>query len=100
MGENFTASYTTPFWYKKLLNSPTPHNKSIYKRYKNTLTKLIRTAKQQYLCKKFNQEKGNVKGTWKLINSLLSKSKIKQNTSYFVNNDVRVSNDEDYSKCF
>ena len=46
-----------------------------YKNYRNQVTNMIRTAKQRYYLQKFNQMKDNIKGTWRLINSILCPNK-------------------------
>ena len=40
-------------------------------RYKNILTHVIRKSKQNYYAKQFDKTKGNIKGTWKVVNSVL-----------------------------
>ena len=79
------------YLYNKYLKNPTLQNKQDYTQYKNNLTGLI---------KKCNQEKNNIKGTWKLINSLLSKTKSKTNPSYFVHNGVKINDDGDIANAF
>lgn len=82
--------------YKKFLKTRTLHNKSIYTLYKNRLNTVVKLAKKNYLCTKFNQEKNNIKGTWKLINSLLNKHKPSLNPTYFCtddNNKITASKD-------
>ena len=86
--------------YNKYLKNPTLQNKQDYTQYKNNLTDLIKTAKKNYLNRKFNQEKNNIIGTWKLINSLLSKTKSKTNPSYFVHNGVKINDDGDIANAF
>jgi hypothetical protein len=63
--------------HKKLLSSPNPARKSYYKKYRNKLNHLIRTAKRTYYDNRFNLAKTNLKETWKLINEVINKSKRK-----------------------
>ena len=42
-----------------------------YKQYRNYVTSRIRLAKQQYYSQKFHSLRGDIKKTWKLINSIL-----------------------------
>ena len=62
-------------------------DKSCYTKCRNKLNSLIKVAKKTYLSYK---EKCNIKGTWKLINSLLNKSQPKHNPSYFVHDNMEV----------
>ena len=88
------------YLYKKFLKNPTLQNKSCYTVYKNKLYSLIRISKKNYLSKKFNQEKGNVKGTWKLINSLLNKNRQKANPSYFIQDEKRIDDNKEIADSF
>ena len=44
-----------------------------YNNYKNNLCKVIRKSKRDYFINKFNSCKNDIKGSWKIINSILSK---------------------------
>ena len=41
-----------------------------YNRHRNTVTALIRNKRRDYYANKFTELKDNLKGTWKLINSV------------------------------
>ena len=41
-----------------------------------------------------------MKGTWKLINSLLNKNKQKPNPSYFIQDDMRIDDSKDIADTF
>ena len=43
-----------------------------YKKYRNKLNTLLRLAKQSYYCDLLDQEKNNIKNTWKVLNSIIS----------------------------
>jgi exonuclease III len=87
--------------YKKFLRNPNNQNKSIYTLYKNKLNALIKISKKNYLNKKFEQENGNIKGTWKLINSLLNKGKPNSNPSYVVKEDcVKLEDNKEIADAF
>ena len=55
--------------YKQFKNGTVNFN--IYNNYKNYLTKTLRKAKVDYYHSKFNQNRGNIKKTWREINSLI-----------------------------
>ena len=44
-----------------------------YNNYKNNLCRVIRKSKRDYFIKKINSCKNDIKGSWKIINSILSK---------------------------
>ena len=44
-----------------------------YNNYKNNLCRVIRKSKRDYFINKFNSCKNDIKGSWKIINSILSK---------------------------
>ena len=46
-----------------------------YKKNKNKLTKILRLAEKQYFDKLLEEHKNNTKGTWKILNYLISKKK-------------------------
>ena len=88
------------FLYKKFLKNTTLQNKSTYTLYKNKLNSLIRTSKKRYFSSQFETRKGNVKGTWNVINSVLNKGKHKPNPSYIIQDGVTIEGDKDISDAF
>ena len=66
-------------------------NEELYTRYKNfrfELRKLIKIAKRNYYCKKFESVQGNMKKTWQLINELRGKSKTNIKASFIIDGQV------------
>ena len=59
--------------YQRYISHPTECNRSKYVHDKNILTNIIHKFKQNYNAKQFDKAKGtcNIKGTWKVINSVL-----------------------------
>ena len=53
--------------YKKYLSSPTSLNETNYKKHRNQFNKFKEATKKSYYDEKFNEHKGNLKLTWKLI---------------------------------
>ena len=68
--------------------------------YKIKLNSLIRLSQKNYLSKRFTQEKNNIKGTWKLINSLLNKRKQKSNPTFFVKDEIKITSSKDIADAF
>jgi hypothetical protein len=77
--------------YRKFLRSPSEANRLIFTKYKNSLTTILRSAKQAYFSNQFEKEKNNTRNTWKVINSVL-----KNNTSIRISsinvNDQSINN--------
>ena len=88
------------FYIKKFLKNTTLQNKSTYTLYKNKLNSLIRTSKKRYFSSQFETRKGNVKGTWNVINSVLNKGKHKPNPSYIIQDGVTIEGDKEISDAF
>lgn len=53
--------------YKKFIKNPNEGNESIYKTYRNKFNKIKNAAKKYYYNKEFNEHKGNLRYSWKLI---------------------------------
>ena len=77
-------------------------NKGIYTLYKNEINSLIRISKKRYFNSQFEINKGNIKGTWNVINSVLNKQKFKSNPSSIVDDDggVTIEGDNTTSGAF
>ena len=57
--------------------------KKTYKKYRNRLKLIIKTAKKQYYKEKLFNNSGNPKITWKIINDLINKTKSSKLPNYF-----------------
>ena len=73
------------------MRNPTANNKS---------SPLIKTAKKNYQYTKCNEVKGNIKGSWKVINSLLNKRKQNINTSYFFQDGNEINDNKEIAEAF
>ena len=79
--------------YKRFLANPTSYREKLYKSYKNKLTHSLRVAKRLYYNKKLDEYKSNAKSTWKLLNDLINKKKIKcKLPSIFKSNEEEIFN--------
>ena len=66
---------------------------SYNKSYKNKLTHSLCVAKRPYYNKKLDEYKSNAKSTWKLLNDLINKKKIKcKLPSIFKSNEEEICN--------
>ena len=64
--------------YRQFLKKRTDECESKYKRYKNKLTSILRYCEKQYYTDILYLNKGNIKETWKIINSLINKQSKKK----------------------
>ena len=46
-----------------------------YKKYKNKLTNIIRNCEKQFYSIELQKKENNIRGTWKVLNKILSKNK-------------------------
>ena len=76
--------------YKKFVKKPITYG-AIYRKYRNSLTKIIKTSKNRYYHKKFNDVKGNIKQTWKILNNMLGKNHYSQNNIFNVEGNVSTN---------
>ena len=75
--------------YKKSLNNSV--FKLEYINYRNTLNNTIRKAKSDFYHKQINENKNNLKRMWSTINSIINRSKAKNNSETF-NIDINYAN--------
>ena len=59
--------------YLKFLKKRTEECETKYKRYKNKLTAIMRYCEKEYYTDMLVVHKGNIKETWKILNSLINK---------------------------
>ena len=67
--------------YSKFIRKRNETNHTNYTRYRNVLTKVLRIAKRNYYYTQFENEKNNVKNTWKIIHSVLNKQPVSKKIS-------------------
>ena len=61
--------------YKYFLKSRSKQSEYKYKTYKNKLTSILRKCEKNYNTRLLELNKGNLKETWKLLNSIINKKK-------------------------
>ena len=87
--------------YKKFIKNPNERNESIYKTYRNKFNKIEKAAKKHYYNNKFNEHKGNLKYSWKLIKEILNKNKFKMELpDNFKEDDILISDPVEISNKF
>ena len=72
-----------------------------YKRYKNKLTGILRYCEKQHYTELLEKNKGNIKETWKIINSLINKKT--NGTTYpteFRSNGTTITGSKNIANCF
>ena len=63
--------------YKRFLKSRSGVAEVRYKSYKNKLTSILRQCEKEYYSNLLEENKQNIKETWKIINKLLNKKSTK-----------------------
>ena len=72
-----------------------------YKAYKNKLTSVLRNCETNDYIKLLEQEKNNVEGTWKILNTIIRKGKRCSNyPDSFIHNGATVKNKKDIANGF
>ena len=61
--------------YVKFKTNPTLHIENKYKKYENKLTNIIRNCEKQFYSIELQKTENNIRGTWKVLNKILSKNK-------------------------
>lgn len=56
---------------KDFVRSRTQSSEKKYKSYKNKLTSILRKAKMDFYNKKLKEQRGNMKATWNILNSVI-----------------------------
>ena len=89
--------------YKKFLKKPTHKNEIDYKKYKNKLNHVIKTAKKAYYEKQFVKYKNDTKKTWQTINEVLNRNKTRKNlpdTFLQKSSNINVTNPQEIANKF
>ena len=87
--------------YKYFLKSRSKQSEDKYKTYKNKLTTILRKYEKNYNIKLLELNKGNLKETWKLLNSIIhKKKKTMQVGNEFENKGESITGDEHIANGF
>lgn len=79
--------------YRDYVKYQTKDHEIKYKKYKNKLTTILRKAEKDYYYKELNDNKNNMKDTWKTLNNLMkSNSQCKNAAEYFTHNNKIIKN--------
>ena len=63
-------------------------NETFYKSYRNSLTNAVKQAKRTYYLNSFEICKGDVKGTWRLLNDLIVREKKNRNVNSVIVDNI------------
>ena len=85
--------------YKQFVQHPDTSRELKYKSYKNKLVRLIRIAKQIYYDKKIEENKTNMKQTFKYLNEIINKNKNRRN-SVFTHDNQDISDPQEIANRF
>ena len=87
--------------YRKFLQCRTKSAEERYKVYKNKLTTILRNSEKMYYSTLLDKEKNNIKGTWKILNTIIRKG---QHSSplpdKFMSNGKTVTHKKDIANGF
>ena len=98
-----TKGLLTSIKNKNKLYSQTLTDQSVlteYKQYKNKLNHLLRIAEKDYYRELLNQNKHNMRKTWKILNKIINKKRTTSSQSRFKNGDKYVTNPHDVANNF
>ena len=68
--------------------------------FKNTINSKIKRTKADYYKKRFLKLKNNIKSTWSLLSSLMSRGTTKMQINCILHNDIEYSNETDIANIF
>ncbi|XP_037803588.1 uncharacterized protein LOC119598012 [Penaeus monodon] len=71
-----------------------------FKRYRNTLTRVIKCAKANYFKSKLQEYAGNIRKTWDFVNEILNRSRRTNNQTAFIFNNNVTSDPRDIADGF
>lgn len=87
--------------HKKSVQEPSTINRQNFVTYRNRLSSLIRRAKKQYYERKLEEFKSNPAKLWKVLSSLIHRSKSNNNLpNQFLYNDIPVSSPTEIANKF
>ena len=87
--------------YKKFLRSRTVISETKYKLYKNKLTSILRFSEKSYYSKRLLENKGNAKGIWKILNTIINKkTRPNELPRKFINNGETFSSNKEIASEF
>ena len=78
------------------MKTPTDYRKMVYKQYRNVVNNEIKKAKYEYYKVKFNNDKGNIKATWKTINEALGTKSRNKNCVDTINVNGAIITNKNY----
>ena len=86
--------------YKLHLRKPTDINLETYKKYRNKLTKIIRTSRKLYFSHKLKQVSSNMYATWKIIKEVMgTKKDVLPKDDLTINDDI-IEDSNNYAHRF
>ena len=81
--------------FKIYLNDKTDENKRMYITYRNKLKSLTIKAERAYYKLRFQEKVGDIKETWKLVNSIISKRPLSTETTHIIVEDIKITDKVD-----
>ena len=75
-------------------------SESFYKNYRNSLTNTIKHAKKTYYVSSFDGCRGDIRGTWRLLNDLMVRGRNSSNISSIYVDDAEISDPNEIANNF
>ena len=82
------------------MKKPSQEHRDKYKKYRNKLTSVIRSSRSLYYSKKFENVRGNMSSTWKVVKDILCKQSKSEVVRKFIHEDNEISSAEDIAEVF
>ena len=87
--------------YKKYLNNPTDTNKSIWKRFRNKTSEIVKRAEEFYYKKIIGSHSNSSKNLWKTFGKILNRNKVKHKKISNLNvNNEKIIDPQAIANCF
>lgn len=87
--------------YRRFIKSRSDETEQCYKKHKNKLTSILRNAEKTYNKGLLDDQKQNMKETWKILNTVINKCQSKSTyPDYFVNDGIRITDKSDIANGF
>ncbi len=80
------------YLYRQFIKYRTREAELKYKKYKNKLTTIMRTCRNDYYAKSIESKKNNLKDIWKVLNNIISRTNENFYPDYFIENNKSVTN--------
>jgi uncharacterized membrane protein YgaE (UPF0421/DUF939 family) len=86
--------------YKTYQKARSPQSYTTYKNYRNKLTSILRKAEKMHYLKKLGSVRDNLTKTWKILNSLISRTSKKDSIDEIIINNTLIHDPKQITDSF